>query len=193
MSTAEYHIDEQDQPAAEPRGPQGIDRRTMLIATGAAAAGLIAYPLARRFFGPTQPVFIAKNQRYEGPLAKTIRDGLLATGIEPEQVRGKRVLLKPNMVEPTRLSPQLTTNPAMVLAAAEVFRNWGAYVTVGEAPGHVRDTEMALVESGLQSALDDGGLHFADLNYEEVGWTDNRGGDTKLKGFYFPSTVQAPI
>ncbi len=190
MSTSEIDIDAQVQPAIEPRGPQGIDRRTMLIATGAAAAGLIAYPLARRFLGPKQPVFIAKNQRYDGPLAKTIRDGLLATGIEPEQVRGKRVLLKPNMVEPTRLSPQLTTNPAMVLAAAEVFRDWGAYVSVGEAPGHVRDTEMALVESGLQGALDEGGLHFADLNYEEVGWTDNRGGDTTLKGFYFPRTVQ---
>ncbi len=161
----------------------------MLIATGAAAAGLIAYPLARGHSRPKNLYSSPRNQRYDGPLAKTIRDGLLATGIEPEQLRGKRVLLKPNMVEPTRLSPQLTTNPAMVLAAAEVFRDWGANVTVGEAPGHVRDTEMALVESGLQAALDDGELPFADLNYEEVGWTDNRGGDTTLKGFYFPSTV----
>ena len=191
MSTSPLTTDQQDQPIADaqPSGPKGIDRRTMLIATGAAAAGLIAYPLARRAFAAKEPVFIARNQRYDGPLAKTIRDGLLATGIEPEQLRGKRVLLKPNMVEPTHLSPQLTTNPAVVLAAAEVFRDWGAIVIVGEAPGHVRDTEMALVESGLQGALDDGHLPFADLNYEEVGWTPNKGGDTTLKGFYFPSTV----
>ena len=43
----------------------------------------------------------------------------------------------------------MTTHPAMILAAAEVFRGWGASVTVGEGPGHVRDTEMALVESGV--------------------------------------------
>ena len=67
--------------------------------------------------------------------------------------RGKRVLLKPNMVEPSRKIPHMTTHPAVVVAAAEVFRGWGAQVTVGEAPGHVRDTEMALVESGIADAV----------------------------------------
>ena len=43
-------------------------------------------------------------------------------------------------------------------------------VNVGEGPGHVRDTEMALVESGVGEQLDDSQLPFADLNYEEVGW-----------------------
>ena len=68
--------------------------------------------------------------------------------------RGKRVLLKPNLVEPSRDCPHMTTHPAMIVAAAEVFRGWGADVTVGEGPGHVRDTEMALVESGVADALD---------------------------------------
>ena len=71
-------------------------------------------------------------------------------------------------------APQLTTHPVVVLAAANVFRDWGAEVTVGEAPGHVRDTEMALVESGLKAALVDAKLPFADLNYENVEWTPNR-------------------
>ncbi len=38
-------------------------------------------------------------------------------------------------------------------------------VSVGEAPGHVRDTEMALVESGVADALDSLQLPFSDLNY----------------------------
>ncbi len=182
-----------DEPSAAvaPGDKRGFDRRTMLIATGAVAAGAIGYPLVRSAVAPRQPVFIARNQRYDGPLAKTIRDGLLATGITAEQLRGKQVLLKPNLVEPTRLSPQLTTNPAMVLAAAQVFLDWGAKVTVGEAPGHVRDTEMALVESGLRSALDETRLPFADLNYEDVVWMQNRGGDSTLPGFYFPRSVHA--
>ena len=77
----------------------------------------------------------------------------------------------------------------MIVATAEVFRSWGATVTVGEAPGHVRDTEMALVESGVAEALDDAGIEFADLNYEDVGWLPNRGRASKLKGIYFPKSV----
>jgi uncharacterized protein (DUF362 family) len=169
--------------------PAGFDRRALLIATGAAVAGAIGVPFIKRALTPRQPVFIARNQRYDGPLQKTIADGLLATGFAPQQFRGKRVLLKPNLVEPSRTSPQMTTNPVVVLAAAEVFRNWGADVTVGEGPGHVRDTEMALVEGGMQAALDDGRLPFADLNYQQVAWTPNKGRASRLGGFYFPRSV----
>ncbi|HEX3726752.1 MAG TPA: DUF362 domain-containing protein, partial [Pirellulales bacterium] len=131
-----------------------ISRRSVLIGAGVTAAGLAALPLAQRALRMTAPVFIARNQRYDGPLVPTIRDGLVSAGFNPAQLRGKRVLLKPNLVEPTRAAPQMTTHPAVVVAAAEVFRSWGAEVVVGEGPGHVRDTEMALVESGLEEALD---------------------------------------
>jgi uncharacterized protein (DUF362 family) len=179
--------------AAQDREQSGnsgkFSRRTLFTATAAAAAGVYAVSAIKSWARPRQPVFVAKNQRYDGPLRQTITEGLLATGFQPAQFQNKRVLLKPNLVEPTRLAPQLTTNPAIVVAAADVFRNWGAEVTVGEAPGHVRDTEMALVESGLRSALDDANLPFADLNYEDVTWTPNRGGASKLAGFYFPNSV----
>jgi uncharacterized protein (DUF362 family) len=83
----------------------------------------------------------------------------------------------------------MTTHPAVVVAAAEVFRDWGASVTVGEAPGHMRDTEMALVESGLGDALAEAGLPFADLNYETVHWIANRGRFSTLEGLFLPETV----
>lgn len=166
-----------------------LNRRSWLIGSGLAAAGLMGYPLARRAMRPRSSVFVARNQRYESGLVDTIRDGLVATGLLPNAMSGKRVLLKPNLVEPSRLVPHMTTHPAMILAAAEVFRGWGAEVTVGEGPGHVRDTEMALEESGVQEALDSAGLKFADLNYEEVGWVENLGRASKLPGFYFPRSV----
>ncbi|MGC4006460.1 MAG: DUF362 domain-containing protein [Pirellulales bacterium] len=134
-------------------------------------------------------VFVAKNQRYDGDLVRTMRDGLLAVGFDPAAVRGKRVLLKPNLVEPSRLSPQMTTNPAIVVAAAEVFLGWGASVKVGEGPGHVRDTENALYEARMMDALDDARLQFVDLNYEETAWIENRGNTSKLAGFHFPRNV----
>lgn len=166
--------------------PQRVDRRTLLVATGTAVAGLVGYSQLRQ---PQAPVFIAANQTYEGPLEQTIRDGLLATGFQPTDIKGKKVLLKPNLVEPTRSAPHMTTHPRVVRAAAEVFRRWDAHVSVGEAPGHVRDTEMAVYESGLAEILDADKIPFADLNYEETGWVLNLGKNSKLAGFHFPKSV----
>lgn len=164
-------------------------RRALLVGGGAAAAAWLAYPQAKAALQGKAAVFLAGNQRYDGPLVATIRDGLLATGLDSRALAGRRVLLKPNLVEPTRTAPHMTTHPAVIVAAAEVFRSWGAQVAVGEGPGHVRDTELALIESGVQEALDAAGLEFADLNYESVAWLRNRGRTSRLAGFYFPQHV----
>jgi uncharacterized protein (DUF362 family) len=166
-----------------------FDRRTWLVGGGLTAAALVGGGLVRHWYRDRASVFIAKNQRYDATLTATIRDGLVACGLVPESLRGKRVLLKPNLVEPMRDLPHMTTHPAMIVAAAEVFRGWGATVIVGEGPGHVRDTEMALVESGVADVLDAGGLPFADLNYQEVAWAANRGRASKLPGLFFPQGV----
>ena len=165
------------------------NRRTALKAGGLAAAGLLAPAALKAMSHEPQGVFIAKNQRYDGSLVTTIREGLDAVGLQPKAFEGKRVLLKPNLVEPSRKIPHMTTHPAVIVAAAEVFRTWGADVIVGEGPGHVRDTEMALLESGVGEALHDGGLRFADLNYERVAWRRNRSRFSKLKGIYLPESV----
>lgn len=153
------------------------------------AAGVIAVPTARYLLDDRTPVFIARNQRYDANLEQTIRDGILAAGVDTGALKGKRVLLKPNMVEPTRQAPHMTTHPAVVIAAAEVFGGWGAAVTVGEAPGHLRDTDLALFESGIGEALQAAKIPFADLNYETTQWVENGGGASTLKGFHFPRSV----
>jgi uncharacterized protein (DUF362 family) len=48
---------------------------------------------------------------------------------------------------------------------------------------------VALTESGVQEALDDASLDFADLNYEDAGWVANAGGVSSLAGIYFPRSV----
>jgi uncharacterized protein (DUF362 family) len=124
-----------------------LSRRAWLLGGGTAAAlagaGLV------RWWSQKANVFIAKDQTYGGGLVTTIRDGLAACGFDPSAINGKRVLLKPNMVEPIREAPHMTTHPAVVLASAEVFRAWGAKVIVGEGPGHLRDSDLALKESGI--------------------------------------------
>jgi uncharacterized protein (DUF362 family) len=172
--------------------PRLFHRRGFLLGTGATAAGMGACALLNRWFRPRiETVFIARDQRYDGPLAATIREGLLATGFDPETVRGRRVLLKPNLVEPEADVPHRTTHPAVVVAAARVFLDWGAEVTVGEGPGHVRDTELALAESGMQDALQDAHLAFEDFNYSEVGPRPNHGRRSSLGEFFFPTAVLA--
>ncbi len=76
-----------------------------------------------------------------------------------------------------------------MLAAAAVFRRWGAEVSVGEGPGHVRDTEMALDESRLGEALRGDKLPFADLNYSPSQPVANRSRLSPLERFFFPREV----
>jgi uncharacterized protein (DUF362 family) len=166
-----------------------FNRRSWLVGGGLTAAALVGAGIVRHWFRDRASVFIARGQRYDESLVATIRDGLVSCGLGPESVRGKRVLLKPNLVEPTRDCPHMTTHPEVIVAAAEVFRGWQARVAVGEGPGHVRDTELALVESGVAEALDSASLEFADLNYQEVAWTGNRGRASKLAGLFFPKAV----
>lgn len=177
--------------------PSAISRRGLLA--GTAAAGLVAYPFLRRalaqftrpslWHGDSCPVFVARQSAYDAQLVSKIRDGLLAVGIQPATIRNKKVLLKPNLVEPTREVPFLTTNPAMVVAAAEVFLDWGAEITIGEASGHIRDTQFALYESNFEEPLADAGLTFTDLNYESVQFQKNVAGASKLKGLFHPRSV----
>lgn len=170
----------------------GISRRRLLwTAGGGLAAAAVGYPLVRWLRPKRSPVFLAAGQRYDGPLTQTIADGLTSVGFEPASVRGRTVLLKPNMVEPTHAAPHMTTHPAVVAAVAEVFLRWGAAVTVGEGPGHVRDTEMALVESGIADAVRDQRLRFLDINYAEVREVPNRGRVSALKSLIFPAELLA--
>ena len=183
------HENGQDCNAKQPHACR-LDRRSLLVSTGMAAAGVASWGLLGGWLKPrTQPVFIARNQRYDGPLTATIREGLVAAGFDPAWVRGRRVLLKPNLVEPSHKAPHRTTHPAVVLAAAEAFLGWGAQVMVGEGPGHVRDTEMALIESGLQAALKTARLPFDDFNYGESRAVANRSRRSSLREIYFPTTV----
>ena len=67
----------------------------------------------------------------------------------------------------------------------------GAVVSVGEAPGHVRDTEMALVESGMgeASARREAAVRRSQL--QRVPRWPNKGGWSALASFTFPTAVLA--
>jgi uncharacterized protein (DUF362 family) len=83
-------------------------------------------------------------------------------------IKGKSVLLKPNLVEHAPGSA-INTHPIVVGAAANAFLRLGACrVVVGEGPGHERDTYLVLVETGLEEQLRTRKLRFVDLNRDEL-------------------------
>jgi uncharacterized protein (DUF362 family) len=104
-------------------------------------------------------------------------------------VRGRSVLLKPNLVELLPGVP-VNTNPALIGAAATCFLRLGAgRVVVGEGPGHERDTDMVVSEIGLEQKLRDRAISFVDLNRDEVVKVKTKAGYSRLGSLWLPKTV----
>jgi uncharacterized protein (DUF362 family) len=97
-------------------------------------------------------------------------DEIITAGLRvfPINVCGKKVVLNPNLVD-YAAGDAINTNPVLVLAAAESFRRMGAQsVVVAEGPGHQRDTQLVLSQSGYQQSRRDEKIQFVDLNRDQL-------------------------
>lgn len=136
-------------------------RRELLAAGAIFAGGALAG--CRRDLRPR--VCVARAASYAVDLEPILRAALADIGIKRSAVAGKKILLKPNLVETASGAGQINTHPEVVRAVAKVLRALGAAeVLVGEGPGHRRDTLLVLEESGLAQILVDEKLRFVDLN-----------------------------
>jgi len=98
-------------------------------------------------------------------------------------VRGKRVLLKPNLVEFEPDSP-INTNPLLVHAALEAFRELGAEVMIGEGPGHRRNTLDMAEAAGYFETIPRFEELFTDLNLDRVTEVRLARPHSRLKSIY---------
>jgi len=136
-------------------------RRELLAAGAIFAGGALAG--CRADLRPR--VCVARAASYAVDLEPILRVALAEIGVARSAVAGKRILLKPNLVETASGAGQINTHPEVVRAVAKVLRALGAAeVLVGEGPGHRRDTLLVLEESGLAQILVDEKLRFVDLN-----------------------------
>lgn len=104
-------------------------------------------------------------------------------------VRGKRVVLKPNLVEfdPGR---SINTHPAVVRAAFEAFRAMGAAdVRIAEGPGHRRNTRELAEAAGFPRAFPNFDTLFTDLNLDEVSRVPIHRPFSRLSELYLPQTA----
>src|SRR4030066_1543585 len=99
-------------------------------------------------------VFVAGVENYADDIASAVLSGLRGLEVRAEEGRGKRILLKPNLIEPHRGAEHINTHPLVVRGAAEAFLRMGARnILVAEGTGHNRDTLLVVEESGLGEVL----------------------------------------
>lgn len=172
----------------------GFSRREFVkaAAAGVAIAGL-GLPLVRwgrSLFEPKKQVFAASVPGYDRDILRTLLDGFRELGVLPEEIKGKRVLLKPNLVEPHAGDGQINTHPLFLRACIEAFLTLGAAsVMVGEGPGHRRDTYHCLETTGVGEILQEDGIRFSDLNYGPFHAIENRSNRSTLGSLYLPEAL----
>ena len=104
-------------------------------------------------------------------------------------VRGKRIVLKPNLVE-FDPATAINTHPMVVHAAYEAFRKLGAAeVRIAEGPGHRRATLDLADAAGYFDTVPNFEDSFTDLNLDSVAKRVIPQPVSQLKSLYLPHTV----
>jgi uncharacterized protein (DUF362 family) len=161
---------------------QRITRRE--AALGAAVVGLAA--CSRGPEGPKPLVSIVKAATYGDDFLQKLRSILTEHKVA---VRGKRVVLKPNLVE-FDPATAINTSPVLVAAAVEAFRSLGAAsVEIAEGPGHRRNTLEMAEAAGYFASISDFESRFTDLNLDDVSRVDLATRHSLLRSIYLPHTA----
>src|SRR5580692_93589 len=169
-----------------------LNRRNFLVGTAALAAGasvsvpffLPKYHADRR--AKRSRVAILNVEQYVQRIDELLGSGLRLFRMN---IQGKTVVLKPNLVDYMPGSA-INTHPLIVLAAAQAYRSLGAKsVLVAEGPGHQRDTQLVLSQSGYADLLRNFAIPFVDLNRDELIHTRLRASYMGMKSLWLPRTV----
>jgi uncharacterized protein (DUF362 family) len=170
-----------------------MNRRSLVSAGSLAATAGLAVHQSRVFHVPYRRprrshVAVLRCDRYERA-PQVVEHGLQL--VRPP-VKGKRVLLKPNLVEYSPAVP-INTHPMLIAAVIDALYRLGASsVIVAEGPGHIRDTDLLLHESGLGAQLEMfKRASFVDLNFDSVSRVVTGTRLTQLEELWLPTTIQS--
>jgi uncharacterized protein (DUF362 family) len=138
------------------------------------------------FQRPVSRVVIRSVASYEQDLLALIYETLCEFDLP---LRGKKVLLKPNLVGPDPLGVT-NTHPAVIAASREsLLRLGAAQVLIGEGPALDRDTEAILESIGLRYYAGPLAGVFVDLNVDDVEKVLLKTTASRLRELYLPKTV----
>lgn len=137
---------------------------------------------------PRSRVAILQATSYRAALKDIMIRGIRVFNLD---VKGKRIILKPNLVE-FDSTAVINTHPAVIEAAIDSFRSLGAReVLVAEGPGHRRDSEYLITASGLYDVIKEHQTRYVDLNIDDVRLIKLRSNFTHFGQLYFPETLFA--
>ena len=160
--------------------------RRQALAASAGCLALTRCSLINRHQPPPRVSIV--RAAYTQSLYDTIRRLLVEHRVD---VRGRRVVLKPNLVE---FDPGTTVNthPMLVHAALEGFRAMGAAeVRIAEGPGHRRVTMDLAEAAGYFETIPRFEDLFTDLNLDEVSQVLLHDPFSRLNSVYFANTALA--
>ncbi len=136
----------------------------------------------------TSAVHIARANDYDEPLTEILAKQFTHFR-EHVPIAGKRIVLKPNLVEYHK-NKVINTDPRFVDAVIQLFKNEGAAeIIVAEGPGHWRNVQFLVNESGLGDVLRKHDVRFVDINHDEPMKMLNLGRTTGLEYLYLSKTV----
>jgi uncharacterized protein (DUF362 family) len=123
-----------------------------------------------------------------GNLAAALQAGWRST--LPPDVRGKRVVIKPNMVDVSPDRP-VHTDPQLIEALVLHLGDLGAReIILAEGTSHNRDSESLFRRSGYEALAKRRGARIVDLNYDDISPVKSvNPRATLLKELYLPRTI----
>ena len=160
-------------------------RKFLWLAAGLAGAYLISNQVKNLVTEPSK-VAVVKVPKYSLNIKDYLKPYFNQFNLN---LNGKRVLLKPNLVDFHSEDHYINTNPLILAAAIELFGDLGAKVIVAEASGLRRDTNTILYYTHYKEILEKFGVEFVDLNMDSVEKVTIASNLTKLNHFYIPKTV----
>jgi uncharacterized protein (DUF362 family) len=165
-----------------------LTRRGVIAAGAVALAGCAGAKRpagsVRRAEAPV--VSIMRQPGYTQDIYETVRRTLAGHHLN---VRGKSVVLKPNLVE-FEAGSVINTNPILVHAAMEAFKAMGASsVRIAEGPGHRRGTLDLADAAGYFKTIPGFEDLFTDLNLDDVSPIRFADPVSRLRSLYLPHTA----
>jgi len=165
-----------------------FSRRQFLALPAAAALAACRQPKwgGEAIIPSRSPVGLFAASSYAADFPDLIFRGLKTLGID---VRGKTVLLKPNLVE-YQAATVINTNAAVIGGAAVALLRAGARrVRVGEGPAARRDIEYLLSATGLFDLLRELRIEYVDLDHDDLRLVTTPSWFSSLRRVFLPVTV----
>lgn len=131
-------------------------------------------------------VAIRRVPNYQADLAAILYETISQFNLP---VRGKTILLKPNLVG-LDTGGIINTHPSVIAAARETFLRLGAAtVLIGDGPATERDTIAVLESMKLREFVGSLSGVFVDLNLDNVEHVVLKTRASRLKELYLPKTI----